>query len=168
MNNFQLFNHTAINDQDQGMDVIERGFHLFGKEPPEYLAYIVGVTVWAIVIPLSFFFLKSSRPRQSEIPPYRERVLILGASSGVGRSLALEYARRGCRDLVLVARRETELKSLVEECEKQAKEGEEWDQAQEAPDWRKRENQKRFHIVLADCKESEDVDRLLKEVKGGE
>jgi NADP-dependent 3-hydroxy acid dehydrogenase YdfG len=40
-------------------------------------------------------------------------VLITGASSGIGRALALEYARRGAH-VALVARRESELGSLAE------------------------------------------------------
>ncbi len=42
------------------------------------------------------------------------RVFITGASSGLGRALALEYARRGAR-LGLVARREDKLRELLRE-----------------------------------------------------
>ena len=41
-------------------------------------------------------------------------VLLTGASSGIGRELALEYARRGAH-VVVVARREAELVSLTKE-----------------------------------------------------
>lgn len=44
-------------------------------------------------------------------------VLITGASSGIGRALALEHASRG-DNVVLFARREAELQSLAKECEK--------------------------------------------------
>ena len=44
----------------------------------------------------------------------KELGLITGASSGIGRALAHEHARRG-RDLVVVARREDELRELAEE-----------------------------------------------------
>jgi short-subunit dehydrogenase len=43
------------------------------------------------------------------------RVLLTGASSGIGRALALALARRGAR-LLLAARREDLLRSLVDEC----------------------------------------------------
>jgi short-subunit dehydrogenase len=43
------------------------------------------------------------------------RVLLTGASSGIGRELALALARRGAR-LLLSARREDLLRSLVDEC----------------------------------------------------
>lgn len=44
-------------------------------------------------------------------------VLITGASSGIGREIALEYARRGAH-VMAAARRESELASLVSEIER--------------------------------------------------
>ncbi|KLO06698.1 NAD-P-binding protein [Schizopora paradoxa] len=55
------------------------------------------------------FLLRGSPKRSSIIPPSQERVVVLGASSGVGRVLASLYAARGAR-VCLVARREAELK----------------------------------------------------------
>lgn len=43
------------------------------------------------------------------------RILVTGASSGIGRELSLAFARRGAR-LLLAARREAELASVVAEC----------------------------------------------------
>ncbi|KAJ2861130.1 hypothetical protein FB639_005538, partial [Coemansia asiatica] len=49
-------------------------------------------------------------------PSVRGRgVVIVGASSGIGRSLALEYARRGA-DLLLCARRSDQLQAVADEC----------------------------------------------------
>lgn len=47
-------------------------------------------------------------------PVVRRRVLITGASSGIGRELALVAARQGC-DVMLMARREGELTRLRDE-----------------------------------------------------
>ena len=43
------------------------------------------------------------------------KALITGASSGLGRAIALELARRGTRTFVLIARREDLLSSLAAE-----------------------------------------------------
>src|SRR5215213_6285496 len=43
-----------------------------------------------------------------------QRVLIIGASSGMGEALARQLAREGCQ-VALVARREDELKRIAEE-----------------------------------------------------
>jgi 3-oxoacyl-[acyl-carrier protein] reductase len=43
-------------------------------------------------------------------------VLIVGASKGIGREIALSFAREGCRNLILIARSEKLLLGLVDEC----------------------------------------------------
>ena len=43
-----------------------------------------------------------------------KRVLVTGASQGIGRAIALDFAREGCR-VAVVARREKELRDVVEE-----------------------------------------------------
>ncbi|KAJ3149910.1 hypothetical protein HDU89_003366 [Geranomyces variabilis] len=48
-------------------------------------------------------------------PPIGERVVIFGASSGIGKELALQYAARGAR-VLLVARREGLLQKVVVDC----------------------------------------------------
>jgi NADPH:quinone reductase-like Zn-dependent oxidoreductase len=53
--------------------------------------------------------------RASKLPPAYERVLVIGASSGIGRAVAHLYASRGAR-VCVVARREAELQNVMEEC----------------------------------------------------
>ncbi|KAN0136346.1 hypothetical protein V8E53_005714 [Lactarius tabidus] len=62
----------------------------------------------------SFTKKKSRRPQL--VSPSGERVLILGASSGVGRVLALKYAERGAK-VCVIARRDAELELVRSECE---------------------------------------------------
>ena len=70
------------------------------------------VPVWAILNSLA-----KRRDRRPEVlPPGTERVLILGASSGVGRALAHGYAERGAK-VCVVARRSAELEVVRSECE---------------------------------------------------
>jgi NADPH:quinone reductase-like Zn-dependent oxidoreductase len=73
----------------------------------------VFVPVWAILNNFSF----KRRDRRPELlPPGAERVLILGASSGIGRTLAHRYAERGAK-VCAVARGGTELEVVRSECE---------------------------------------------------
>ncbi len=58
--------------------------------------------------------LESGAPAPKVGASRAETVLITGASSGIGRALALEYARRGAR-LAICARRAAELESLAQE-----------------------------------------------------
>ena len=53
--------------------------------------------------------------RSRTLPRSQERVLIIGASSGIGRSIAHEYAAAGSR-ICIVGRRERELNTVAEEC----------------------------------------------------
>ena len=57
-----------------------------------------------------------SRRRHGLISPTEERVLILGASSGIGRVLALKYTKRGAK-VCVVAHRSAELELVRSECE---------------------------------------------------
>lgn len=50
------------------------------------------------------------------IPLAEKTVVIIGASSGIGRATALSFAKEGSA-LILVARRETVLQELAEECQ---------------------------------------------------
>ncbi|KAL0084831.1 hypothetical protein F4703DRAFT_1737278, partial [Phycomyces blakesleeanus] len=57
----------------------------------------------------------SNQRRLAAVPARKERVVILGCSSGIGRETALTYAARGA-SLVLFARRMAMLESLEQEC----------------------------------------------------
>ncbi|OSD06382.1 NAD-P-binding protein [Trametes coccinea BRFM310] len=57
------------------------------------------------------------KQRSSILPRLRERVLIVGASSGIGRAIAHEYASRGS-SVCVVGRREHQLNVVAEECAK--------------------------------------------------
>ncbi|KAG2128762.1 uncharacterized protein EDB93DRAFT_1256553 [Suillus bovinus] len=69
----------------------------------------------ALPLGLFLFWYLRPPPRLAQIPPRQERVLILGATSGVGRTLAHQYAKRGAR-VCLVGRRESMLEGAAEEC----------------------------------------------------
>lgn len=69
----------------------------------------------------AFFALRhalSHVDRPLKLPKSSERVLILGASSGLGRSVALQYAQRGARGIMVVGRRGDQIDQVVEECQK--------------------------------------------------
>ena len=53
--------------------------------------------------------------RYSKVPKLGERVLVLGASGGIGRSIALQYAERGAQ-VCIVGRREALVNEVVAEC----------------------------------------------------
>jgi NADPH:quinone reductase-like Zn-dependent oxidoreductase len=72
----------------------------------------VFVPLWAILNNFS----KRRDLRPAAVPPGAERVLILGASSGIGRTLAHKYAERGAK-ICAVARRGAELEVVRSECE---------------------------------------------------
>ncbi len=58
----------------------------------------------------------TSVDRRDAIPVRAERTLIVGASSGIGRSIALQYAARGAM-VAVMGRRERELEAVKTECE---------------------------------------------------
>ncbi|KAI0360072.1 NAD-P-binding protein [Trametes cingulata] len=78
------------------------------------------ITILACHRLLRNFRQRRSRKGNSAIPRLprtRERVLVIGASSGIGRAIAHEYASAGSR-ICLVGRREQQLKQVTEECVK--------------------------------------------------
>jgi len=64
---------------------------------------------------LVHYLVRARRSRTRKISPTQERVLILGASSGIGRSIAHKYAKRGAR-ICIVARRAAKVEEVVHEC----------------------------------------------------
>jgi short-subunit dehydrogenase len=62
------------------------------------------------------------------MPNSVESILITGASSGIGKSLALEWAKRGAR-LGLLARRSAELEQVAKRCLELGAEKAEWSEA---------------------------------------
>ena len=84
---------------------------------PEPLYQLGPGTALALVISVfvSLRWMRLRSTRTKKVPNKNERVVILGASSGIGRALAHEYARRGAR-VCVTARREDELTKVVEEC----------------------------------------------------
>ena len=50
------------------------------------------------------------------IPEISERVLVVGASTGIGRAIALQYAARGAK-VCIIGRRVAELQAVHAECD---------------------------------------------------
>ncbi|KAF9235848.1 hypothetical protein BU15DRAFT_50848 [Melanogaster broomeanus] len=91
---------------------------LTAPNSPLYLA--AGVLAASLT---TLYFLRSRRSRRtSKVPREQERVLILGATSGVGRTLAHKYASRGAF-VCVVGRREAKLAEVVKECEELSSQG---------------------------------------------
>ncbi|KAI1453219.1 NAD(P)-binding protein [Annulohypoxylon moriforme] len=79
-------------------------------------------STWTVVlVPVAtlYFACRSIWPfppsRQKTISPTEERIVIIGASSGLGRAVAKRYAARGAH-LCIVARRTEQLSELAKEC----------------------------------------------------
>ena len=77
-------------------------------------AAAVVLGVWATLNGLANWQRRSHRP--AVIPPGVERVLILGASRGIGRAIAYRYAQRGAK-ICVVGRKSAELDAVRSECE---------------------------------------------------
>ncbi|KIJ58934.1 hypothetical protein HYDPIDRAFT_44260 [Hydnomerulius pinastri MD-312] len=71
---------------------------------------------------LSLYILRSRPRRTSKVAQERERVLILGATSGVGRTIAHKYASRGAY-VCIVGRREAKIGEVVQECKELSSQG---------------------------------------------
>jgi len=65
---------------------------------------------------ITWFLFRSKTPRRTKVVLVaKERVLVLGATSGVGRELAQRYAARGAH-VCVVGRREDKVNKVVQEC----------------------------------------------------
>lgn len=75
-------------------------------------------TLFASVI---LYYLLTKRARRvSLVPPQNERVLVLGATSGIGQSIALQYAQRGA-SVCIVGRRQGLVDDITAQCSTIAK-----------------------------------------------
>lgn len=151
------------------MDLVEGILGKVGVSIPDAktVSLLGTLACLGLTVPLAVMFHFSSRPRTQRIKIYQERVLILGASNerGVGEALAFQYARRGCRDLILVGRNLDGLEAVKQRCIAQAIQSEEYDMSDEAPgDKAKLKHELRIHCIAADCAKAEDVDKLRKQV----
>ncbi|KDN41923.1 hypothetical protein RSAG8_07140, partial [Rhizoctonia solani AG-8 WAC10335] len=84
----------------------------------EWKAHVPLISGAALLLGLSVLIrstLLSSPRRTAFIQPSEERVLIIGASSGVGHATAVAYAKRGAR-VAIVARRSAVLEQVKQEC----------------------------------------------------
>lgn len=68
-----------------------------------------------IVLTLRRLYLRSLTRRTLKVLKNEERVLVLGASSGVGESIAKQYAERGAC-VCVVGRRADKVAAVAEEC----------------------------------------------------
>lgn len=78
--------------------------------------------VLAICLSTLYLFQSRRSRRASKISSQAERVLILGATSGVGRTLAHKYASRGAF-LCIAGRRQSKLDEVVQECKELSERG---------------------------------------------
>lgn len=74
----------------------------------------VALALIPFILALSRVLTKKPR-RYNKVSKSQERVLVVGASSGIGRSVARQYASRGAR-VCIVGRREALLQEVVTEC----------------------------------------------------
>lgn len=91
------------------------GLHFLPAAGPISKPTVLGTLGGLSLASFGFHQVRRTRPPYGSVaPPEEELALITGASSGIGRSIAKELARKGY-GLVLVARREALLQGLAEE-----------------------------------------------------
>lgn len=67
-----------------------------------------------------YYLIKGRAHRASLVPPKNERVLILGATSGIGQNIALQYAQRGA-SVCVVGRRQGLVDEVTAKCSEKSK-----------------------------------------------
>ena len=126
----------------------------------------IPVVLYALVKWIQGSYKRHSPPRWAKIPPSSERVLVLGASSGVGRVIALAYARRGAA-VCVVGRRAEMLNAVKEECLKEYSQVDSELRTMSTEEESLREDGKRCLAVAADCSDSQDMMRVYEAVDSG-
>ncbi|KAJ6605382.1 hypothetical protein DFH09DRAFT_1017932 [Mycena vulgaris] len=79
-------------------------------------SYLRSYFLLALAIAPILTFLRRRAGRSFKLPRKNERILILGASSGIGRTLAHQYAELGVKGLCVVGRRADKVAEVVAEC----------------------------------------------------
>ena len=88
---------------------------IFSVEAARKSPSVVTIAALATALLVAHRAWHTRRRRTRTLPPNEERVLVLGASSGIGQAIAHEYAARGAR-VCVVGRRERELDAVADEC----------------------------------------------------
>jgi threonine synthase len=75
-----------------------------------------GYFLLALALAPILTFLRRRSRRSVRLPRQNERILIIGASSGVGHTLALQYSKLGVKGVCVVGRRADKIAQVVAEC----------------------------------------------------
>lgn len=82
---------------------------------------LLASTTGSLLATFILYYLLTKRSRRASlVPPNNERVLVLGATSGIGQSIALQYAQRGA-SVCVVGRRQALVDDITAQCSTIAK-----------------------------------------------